>query len=229
MKRFLTLSTTLLIVLAGGGVTSAQANSETGNATYIELATYGVTESGTPTLNLFELIWGFSSDDKIGVVEQQAFEMEQREAELTKQRVAAIKKANQMKINSAQLEQMISSLKKHVGSTPYVPFGSSPSGWDCSGLVRWAYAQIDVDLYHSASVQKKSGEMVSVKDAKAGDVVAFGWKGYGGAQHSGIYLGEGMMLHAGGRVGHRTEIVSVKQWAKWSGNTLTTYTRILDN
>jgi cell wall-associated NlpC family hydrolase len=229
MNRFLTLSTSLLIVIAGGGATSAQASIETGNATYIELATYGVTGSGTPTLQLAETIWGTQKDNSIGVVQQQALEMEQRQAEQMKQRVAAIKEANQKEQNATHIEKMIARLKKHVGSTPYVPFGSSPSGWDCSGLVRWAYAQIGEDLYHSASVQKKSGEMVSVKDAKAGDVVAFGWKGYGGAQHSGIYLGEGMMLHAGGRVGHRTEITSVAEWAKGSGNTLITYTRILDN
>lgn len=229
MKRFLTLSTSLLIVIAGGGATSAQASNETGNATYIELAIYGVQQSGTPTLDLAKTIWGIPADGELGIVQQQALEMEQHHAELEKQRVVAIEKANKMRLNSARLEKMIVSLKKHVGRTPYVPFGSSPSGWDCSGLVRWAYAQIGEDLYHSATVQKKSGELVPRDEAKAGDVVAFGWKGYGGAQHSGIYLGEGMMLHAGGRVGYRTEIVSVKQWAKESGNTLVTYTRILDN
>jgi cell wall-associated NlpC family hydrolase len=214
MKRFLTLSTSLLIVLAGCGATSASAIDETGNADAISKV-----EVASPS-SLVAEAFGITAQKKVGIVQQEAQE-----------RYAAVMKeqARQEKLdhNADKLVEMVKELKKHVGRTPYVPFGASPSGWDCSGMVRWAYAQIDIDLYHSASVQKHSGKIV--KEPKFGDVVAFGWKGYRGAQHSGIYLGEGMMLHAGGHLGMYTEITSIKEWAEGSGNSLVTYTRILDN
>jgi cell wall-associated NlpC family hydrolase len=155
-----------------------------------------------------------------GLVEQYAEEQQAKYTATLLHRLTLIQ-------NAGSLAKMVRVTKKYVGHTWYVPSGASPSGWDCSGLVRWAYAQIGVDLYHSASVEKHSGKIV--KTPKFGDIVAFGWKGWSGAQHAGIYLGDGMMLHAGGHIGMRTEITSIAKWAKGSGNTLVTYTRVLEN
>lgn len=215
MKRFLTLSTSLLIVLAGCGSMSAQAVSETGNAE----GAFVSQEAEAQTL--LAKAFGLQQRDK-GWFEQDA-------ADRLAKRIEQANLQEELDHNATRLVEMVKGLKKYVGHTWYVPSGASPSGWDCSGLVRWAYAQIGVDLYHSASVQKHSGKIVKASEAKFGDVVAFGWRGYDGAQHSGIYLGEGMMLHAGGHVGMRTEITSISEWAEGSGNTLVTYTRILDN
>lgn len=218
MKRFLTLSTSLLIVLAGFPLQSAVATNETGNANPVTVAS---TEA-TATQTLFEKAFGLQKEKQMGVIEKDA-------ADRTLARIKMEIRQQKLDHNAELLEAMVEKTKKYVGRTWYVPSGASPSGWDCSGLVTWAYAQIGEDLYHSASVQKRSGEKVKASEAKLGDVVAFGWKGYNGAQHSGIYLGDGKMLHAGGRVGMKTEIVSVSEWADGSGNTLITYTRILDN
>lgn len=215
MKRFLTLSTSLLIVLAGCGATTASALSETGNAKTSPVNTT-VTE-GTMLARIFGL-----RANTMGLIEKDA-------ADRTLANIKAQKHQEKLDHNADLLVEMVKQLKKYVGHTWYVPSGASPSGWDCSGLVTWAYGRIGEELYHSASVQKNSGKKVKASEAKLGDIVAFGWKGYGGAQHSGIYLGEGMMLHAGGHVGMRTEIVSVSEWADGSGNSLITYTRILDN
>jgi cell wall-associated NlpC family hydrolase len=216
MKRFLTLSTSLLIVLVGCGVDSAVAYDETGNAKTVVASS----EATTPTL--FSLVFGLREEKPMGLIAQDA-------ADRTLARLKMEIRQQKLDHNAELLEAMVGKTKKYVGRTWYVPSGASPSGWDCSGLVTWAYAQIGEDLYHSASVQKKSGKKVEASEAKLGDVVAFGWKGYSGAQHTGIYLGDGKMLHAGGRVGMRTEVADISDWAKGSGNTLITYTRILDN
>jgi cell wall-associated NlpC family hydrolase len=127
-------------------------------------------------------------------------------------------------INTAKVNSVIKKLKKTVGKTPYVFSGSTPYGWDCSGMVMWAYAKLGIDLRHSASSQKNSGKFV--KSPKPGDIVAFGWSGWKGAQHVGIYLGNGKMIHAGGQ-GDRTSVISVSKWAKMNGNTKVTYTRLI--
>lgn len=210
MKRFLTLSTALLIVLASCTAPVANAD-ETGNGV-------GGESTEVETLSIIEILGGEVNYSKT-MLEIDA-ERKQAQIEAEANRIAKLEK------NSDRLDKMIAKLKKYVGKTWYVLSGASPSGWDCSGLVMWGYSQIGVELYHGASKQKHSGKRV--KTPKAGDIVAFGWKGYRGAQHTGIYLGDGLMLHAGGYAGQRTEITDISDWAKGSGNNLITYTRILE-
>lgn len=210
MKRFLTLSASLLIVLAGCGASNAVAV-ETGNAKTAKV----VVEEQT----IVEILLGAEEAPLGWFAEEAQARADAYEAELARQA--------KLDANADKLALMVKKLRKYVGNTPYVFSGASPAGWDCSGLVRWAYAQIGKDLYHGASTQKHSGKMV--KTPKVGDIVSFGWKGYSGAQHSGLYLGDGLMLHAGGYAGMRTEITDISDWAKGSGNTLVTYTRILAN
>lgn len=78
--------------------------------------------------------------------------------------------------------------------TPYVYGGSSLSGFDCSGLVRWAYNSVGVKLPRSAREQSQFGEKVAKNDLRMGDIVAFRHprRGY----HTGIYVGEGKFIHS---------------------------------
>lgn len=130
-----------------------------------------------------------------------------------------------LKANTEKLNKTIAKLKQYVGKTWYVFSGNTPRGWDCSGLTMWTYEQLGIELKHSASAQKNSGK--KYKTPKIGDVVAFGWKNYSGAQHVGIYIGNGKMIHAPAP-GHRTAIISVKKWAKMNWNTKVTYTRFIE-
>lgn len=137
--------------------------------------------------------------------------------------LAKIIRTAELSNNKLKIDKAISGLKKYVGKTWYVFSGSSPRGWDCSGLTKWTYEQIGIDLIHSASVQKNSGKQY--KTPKVGDIVAFGWKGWSGAGHVGIYIGDGKMIHAPSP-GHKTRIESVKGFAKY-GYSKITYTRLL--
>ena len=74
---------------------------------------------------------------------------------------------------------------------PYSWGGASPSGFDCSGLVTYSFAQIGVSLPHHAASQYGMGVPVSRDQLQAGDLVFFN-----GLGHVGIYIGGGQFVHA---------------------------------
>ena len=78
-----------------------------------------------------------------------------------------------------------------VGS-PYVWGGAAPGGFDCSGLVMWAFQQAGISLPHSSQALAHGGQAVSLSDLQPGDVLTF----YSDASHAGLYIGDGMMIHS---------------------------------
>ncbi len=92
--------------------------------------------------------------------------------------------------------------KQYVGA-PYRWGGSSPSGFDCSGLVRYVYAQVGVSLPHNAAQQYRLGTAVARDDLAPGDLVFFDH-----LRHNGIYVGAGRFIHAR-QTGRRVTIASL--------------------
>jgi len=75
---------------------------------------------------------------------------------------------------------------------PYRWGGESPSsGFDCSGLVRWTYGRLGIELPHNSYALYGEGQRVSRARMQPGDVLFF--EGLG---HVGLYLGRGRMVHA---------------------------------
>ena len=132
-----------------------------------------------------------------------------------------VKEAQDAQVKELRTLLTIEDLKTHAGKTWYVFSGSTPRGWDCSGLVLWFYKHFDVELEHSATKQMFSGEFVD--SPQLGDIVAFSHKGYDTAYHNGIYVGEGMFIHAP-KVGALTKISSILDYA--GQHSTITYTRI---
>jgi cell wall-associated NlpC family hydrolase len=147
---------------------------------------------------------------------------EQKQAELE----AEIARLEKIASDTKNLNEVLVLVKNQIGKTPWVFQGSSPRAWDCSGLVRWTYAQLGMDLRHSASSQRLAGEIVT--EPKIGDLVSFNYRSYGSAYHIGIYVGPNEMIHAGGKPGDRTEIRSISGWSKDNGNSEVTYTRLIE-
>jgi len=139
---------------------------------------------------------------------------------------AEIARLEKVASDTKKLNETLVLVKKQIGKTPWVFSGSTPSAWDCSGLVRWTYAHLGVDLEHSATKQRLSGAIVT--KPKIGDLVSFNYQSYGSAYHIGIYIGPDEMIHAGGKPGDRTEVRSIKNWSKANGNSEVTYTRIIE-
>jgi cell wall-associated NlpC family hydrolase len=78
-----------------------------------------------------------------------------------------------------------------IGS-PYSWGGSGPNAFDCSGLIMWAFQQTGKSLPHSSQSLATGGQPVSRDDLQPGDIVTF----YSDVSHAGIYIGDGMMVHA---------------------------------
>lgn len=83
---------------------------------------------------------------------------------------------------------------KAIG-TPYVYGGTNPGGFDCSGLVQWAYKGAGIKLPRTAREQSQAGYRIRDKaKMRPGDIVAF--RRSRGGYHTGIYLGDGKFIHA---------------------------------
>ena len=83
--------------------------------------------------------------------------------------------------------------------SPYVWGGANPStGFDCSGLVQWAYAQTGVRLPRTAQQQYDATFRVPLDQLKPGDLVFFAntYPSHERITHVGIYVGNGRMLNA---------------------------------
>jgi len=73
--------------------------------------------------------------------------------------------------------------------------GSGPDAFDCSGLVKWSFAQAGVKVKHGSANQIKQVTRISKKDLKPGDLV-FSGRANGGIQHVSLYIGDGKVIHA---------------------------------
>jgi peptidoglycan DL-endopeptidase CwlO len=75
---------------------------------------------------------------------------------------------------------------------PYRFGGTSPSGFDCSGLVFYVYAQTGVRLPRTAAEQLAQTTPVDFDSLAPGDLVFFRTP----ADHVGVYVGSGEFVHA---------------------------------
>jgi cell wall-associated NlpC family hydrolase len=75
---------------------------------------------------------------------------------------------------------------------PYIWGGTGPRGYDCSGIVQWAFKQVGINLPRTSAMQSRVGTPVSKKDLKPGDLVFF----YSPVAHVGIYIGNNKVFNA---------------------------------
>ena len=91
----------------------------------------------------------------------------------------------------------VAELAKSFVGYPYVWAGADPSiGFDCSGLVYYVYKQFGYNLHRPGDGQASDGIAVSEDDMQPGDIIIFCNKYTGSIQHVGLYIGDGMMVHA---------------------------------
>lgn len=98
--------------------------------------------------------------------------------------------------------------------TPYVYGGSSPKGFDCSGLVQYVYREVGVDLPRTVQRQSRTGRAATVRTLLRGDLIFFQID-RGVISHVGIYVGRGEFVHAPGTGKHvRVDSIDNGWWRK---------------
>ncbi|MEU6401744.1 NlpC/P60 family protein [Streptomyces sp. NPDC046985] len=75
---------------------------------------------------------------------------------------------------------------------PYVWGASGPSGFDCSGLMQWAYGRAGVHLPRTSQEQRYAGRRIPLSQARPGDLVVY----RSDAGHVAMYVGNGRVIHA---------------------------------
>ncbi|MEE1735716.1 C40 family peptidase [Streptomyces sp. BE147] len=83
--------------------------------------------------------------------------------------------------------------KAQVGDA-YVPGGTGPNSWDCSGLVQAAFRTVGVDLPRVSQAQSTFGTQVSLNNLQPGDILY--WGSAGSAYHVAVYIGGGQFVGA---------------------------------
>jgi cell wall-associated NlpC family hydrolase len=117
-------------------------------------------------------------------------------------------------------DSLVSVARAQIG-TRYVFGGTTPKGFDCSGLVRYVMAALEVELPRTAAQQARIGDEVSADPSslRPGDLLTFGFRGRSGVSHIGIYVGQGRYVHASSVAGrviesdlNRTGSPLIKAW-----------------
>lgn len=140
--------------------------------------------------------------------------------EVTEQAQASVAAVSDAVSDASQIEAVIARAQSMIG-TPYVwgggdangpttgVDGGTVAGFDCSGLVLYAFAAAGVALPHYTGYQYQRGTQVPASEAQRGDLLFWGPDGN---QHVAIYLGDGTMIEAP-RSGQNVRISPVR----WSG------------
>ncbi|NGO44170.1 C40 family peptidase [Streptomyces ureilyticus] len=92
---------------------------------------------------------------------------------------------------SARAAAAVAAARSAVGR-PYVWGANGPTGFDCSGLMQWSYAQAGVGLPRTSQAQAHAGHRVPLSQARPGDLVTY----RSDASHIGMYMGNGQVIHA---------------------------------
>ena len=127
-----------------------------------------------------------------------------------------LKKASSKQVRKITAAERAAWVAQKQLNIPYVWGGTTPKGFDCSGLVQYSYKVNKLKIPRTASQQYASTKRIPTHKAKSGDLVFFRNTGKRkGITHVGIYLGNGRFVHAP-RKGKTVEITKVqsKFWNK---------------
>ncbi len=88
----------------------------------------------------------------------------------------------------------IAELATEMIGVSYLYGGTTPRGFDCSGLVYYTHRQVGVNVPRTSAAQLWAAKSVSLNNAQPGDLVFFRINNK--ISHVGIYVGDGQFIHA---------------------------------
>ena len=89
----------------------------------------------------------------------------------------------------------IANLAKSLLGSPYKYGGTSPKGFDCSGLVYYTHGKLGIRTPRTSLQQYKSAKNIELNELHSGDLVFFTLN-KNNVSHVGIYVGKGQFIHA---------------------------------
>ena len=92
---------------------------------------------------------------------------------------------------SEKAQAIILSAKQYLG-VPYVWGGTTPNGFDCSGLMQWVFAQNGIGIPRVSQAQQASVKEIPISEVQPGDLVFWGRP----AHHVALYIGDGYFIQA---------------------------------
>ena len=104
-----------------------------------------------------------------------------------------------------------------VMGTPYRWGGTDDNGFDCSGLIQYAYGEHDVIIARVSRDQARAGKYVErrVGDLRPGDILAFSVERTSRITHVGLYIGEGKFIHSASRGVAISSLVATDGNSRW--------------
>lgn len=188
-------------VLAGAGIPAANAApQEAGAKDATELATAQVSFADAQvaepvaveenTVSLGDVGAGEWTIESVDVEVEEASEVvvEEVAAAPVVEAAPAVEVSSTPVPPSAASSSIVATAMSYQGA-PYVWGGNTPSGWDCSGFVKWVFAQHGISLPRTSDAMLGSGQQLPYSEAQPGDLLI--WPG-----HVGISLGNGQNIAA---------------------------------
>ncbi len=118
---------------------------------------------------------------------------------------------------SYNVSKLVSTAKSQFG-VPYVWGGSTPSGFDCSGFIYYAYKKAGMSNISRLSTDGYYNRSFYVSKPQVGDLVFFSGTYRAGISHMGIYVGNNEFIHAGSSTGVTKTSLNNSYWkSKFDG------------
>ncbi len=119
--------------------------------------------------------------------------------------------------SSAEVAASVVQTAIDVMGTPYQWGGTDENGFDCSGLIQYAYAESGVILPRVSRDQTRTGSRVNarVADLRPGDILGFSVERSSRITHVGLYIGDGQFIHSSSRGVSISSLISTDPNSRW--------------